>query len=91
MAIRFSLSIQDSNTDTIGPIMLAYNQRTASGFIEGQECCIEKLEALGGTFSYQVPVDLFQDESVPLTRQLKDLMNLATIWTDYTQDFQIPA
>lgn len=91
MAIRFSLTIQDSNTDTIGPIMLAYNQRTASGYIEGQECCIEKLEALGGTFSYQVPVDLFQDESVPLTRQLKDLMNLATIWTDYTQDFQIPA
>jgi hypothetical protein len=89
--MRFSITIQDSNTDTIGPIMLAYNQRTASGFIEAQECCIEKLEALGGTFSYQVPVDLFQDESVPLTRQLKDLMNLATIWTDYTQDFQIPA
>lgn len=37
------------------------------------------------------PVDLFNDESVPLTRQLKDLMNLSTIWTDYTQDFQIPA
>ena len=37
------------------------------------------------------PVDLFNDESVPLTRQLKDLTNLATIWTDYTQDFQIPA
>jgi len=89
--MRFSLTIQDSNTDTIGPIMLAYNQRTASGYIEGQECCIEKLEALGGTFSYQVPIDLFQDESVPLTRQLKDLQNLATIWTDYTQDFQIPA
>ena len=37
------------------------------------------------------PVDLFNDESVPLTRQLKDLTNLATIWTDYTKDFQIPA
>jgi len=37
------------------------------------------------------PVDLFNDESIPLTRQLKDLMNLATIWTDYTKDFQIPA
>jgi hypothetical protein len=37
------------------------------------------------------PVDLFSDESIPLTRQLKDLMNLSTIWTDYTKDFQIPA
>ena len=37
------------------------------------------------------PVDLFNDESVDLTRQLKDLQNLATIWTDYTKDFQIPA
>ena len=37
------------------------------------------------------PVDLFNDESIPLTRQLKDLMNLSTIWTDYTKDFQIPA
>lgn len=37
------------------------------------------------------PVDLFDDESVPLTRQLKDLQDLATIWTDYTKDFQIPA
>lgn len=37
------------------------------------------------------PVDLFNDESVELTRQLKDLMNLSTIWTDYTKDFQIPA
>jgi hypothetical protein len=89
--MRFSLSIQDSATDTITPIMVAYNARTASGYIEGQECCIEKLQALGGTFSYLMPVDLFNDESVPLTRQLKDLQNLSTIWTDYTQDFQIPA
>ena len=37
------------------------------------------------------PVDLFNDESVSLTRQLKDLQDLSTVWTDYTQDFQIPA
>jgi hypothetical protein len=45
-------------------------------------------------FSLQIdgtPVDLFNDESIPLTRQLKDLMNLSTVWTDYTKDFQIPA
>jgi len=46
--IRFSLSIQDNNTDTITPIMSAYYQRTISGYVEGQECCVEKLEALGG-------------------------------------------
>ena len=89
--IRFSLSIQDNNTDTITPIMSAYYQRTISGYVEGQECCVEKLEALGGTFSELIPVDLFNDESIPLTRQLKDLMNLSTVWTDYTKDFQIPA
>lgn len=89
--IRFSLSIQDNNEDTITPIMSAYYQRTKSGYIEAEQCCIEKLEALGGTFSELIPVDLFNDESIPLTRQLKDLMNLSTIWTDYTKDFQIPA
>jgi len=89
--IRFSLSIQDNNADTITPIMSAYYQRTKSGYIEAEQCCIEKLEALGGTFSELIPVDLFNDESIPLTRQLKDLMNLSTIWTDYTKDFQIPA
>jgi hypothetical protein len=38
-----------------------------------------------------IPVDLFNDESVELNRQLKDLQDLSTIWTDYTQSFQIPA
>lgn len=89
--MRFSLAIQDSATDTIGPILEAYNARTKSGYVEGVECCVEKLQALGGTFSYLMPVDLFNDESVQLTRQLKDLQDLSTIWTDYTQDFQIPA
>ena len=38
-----------------------------------------------------IPVDLFNDESVELNRQLKDLQDLSTVWTDYTQAFQIPA
>lgn len=45
-------------------------------------------------FSLQIdgiPVDLFHDESVELNRKLKDLQDLSTIWTDYTQNFQIPA
>jgi hypothetical protein len=45
-------------------------------------------------FSLQIdgtPVDLFNDESVELNRQLKDLQDLSSVWTDYTQDFQIPA
>lgn len=37
------------------------------------------------------PVDLFNDESIQLSRQLKDLQDLATIWTDYTQSFTIPS
>ena len=89
--IRFSLTIEGSNTGTIPPIMSAYYARCASGYLEGEQCVVNGLQALGGTFDTMVPVDLFNDESVPLTRQLKDLMNLATIWTDYTQDFQIPA
>ena len=89
--IRFSLTIEGSNTGTIPPIMSAYYARCASGYVEGEQCVVNGLQALGGTFDTMVTVDLFNDESVPLTRQLKDLMNLATIWTDYTQDFQIPA
>lgn len=45
-------------------------------------------------FSLQIdgiPVDLFNDETIELNRQLKDLQDLSTVWTDYTQSFQIPA
>lgn len=37
------------------------------------------------------PVDLFNDESVELNRQLKDLQDLSTIWTDFSQSFTIPS
>ena len=91
MELRFSLTIDNGVEDTITPIMTALATRAVSGFTEGQQCCIEKLEALGGAFNELLPVDLFQDESVELNRQLKDLQDLSTIWTDYTQAFQIPA
>jgi hypothetical protein len=91
MELRFSLTIDNGVEDTITPIMTALATRAVSGYIEGQQCCIEKLEALGGAFNELLPVDLFQDESVELNRQLKDLQDLSTIWTDYTQSFQIPA
>jgi hypothetical protein len=91
MELRFSLTIDNGVEDTITPIMTALAIRAVSGFTEGQQCCIEKLEALGGAFNELLPVDLFQDESVELNRQLKDLQDLSTIWTDYTQAFQIPA
>ena len=45
-------------------------------------------------FSLQIdgtPVDLFNDETVELSRQVKDLQDLSSVWTDYTQNFQIPA
>lgn len=35
--------------------------------------------------------DLYKDETISLTRQLKDLQNLSTTYTDFTQSFQIPA
>lgn len=35
--------------------------------------------------------DLFKDETISLTRQLKDLQNLNSVYTDFTQSFQIPA
>jgi hypothetical protein len=91
MELRFSLTIDNGVEDTITPIMTALATRAVSGFTEAQQCCIEKLEALGGAFNELLPVDLFQDESVELNRQLKDLQDLSTIWTDYTQSFQIPA
>ena len=37
------------------------------------------------------PIDLFNDESVQLSRQVKDLQDLSTCWTDYTQNFTIPS
>jgi hypothetical protein len=37
------------------------------------------------------PVDLFNDESINLTRQLKDLQELSTVYTDFTQSINIPA
>lgn len=37
------------------------------------------------------PVDLFNDESINLSRQLKDLQDLATVFTDFTQSINIPA
>jgi hypothetical protein len=91
MELRFSLTIDNGVEDTITPIMTALATRAVSGFTEAQDCCIAKLEALGGAFNELLPVDLFQDESVELNRQLKDLQDLSTIWTDYTQAFQIPA
>ena len=36
-------------------------------------------------------IDLFNDESVQLSRQVKDLQDLSTCWTDYTQNFTIPS
>ena len=38
-----------------------------------------------------VVLDLFDDEQVTLTRQIKDLSDLKSVYTDYTQSFQIPA
>ena len=89
MELRFSLTIDNGVTDTITPIVTAYVSRAI--YSEANGCVTDGLLALGGQFNEIIPVDLFQDESVELNRQLKDLQDLSTIWTDYTQNFQIPA
>jgi hypothetical protein len=37
------------------------------------------------------PIDLFQDEVVKLTRQVKDVSDLSQARTDFTQQFTIPS
>jgi hypothetical protein len=53
--IRFSLTIEGSNTGTIPPIMSAYYARSASGYVEAEQCVVNGLQALGGTFDTMVP------------------------------------
>lgn len=36
-------------------------------------------------------LDMFDDESIVLTKQVKNLQNVASIQSDYTQSFQVPA
>src|SRR5210317_507322 len=58
---------------------------------EAQECLIDGLKALGGTFEVETPVDLFGDETIQLTRQIKELQDLSNAHTDFTQQFTIPS
>jgi len=38
-----------------------------------------------------VSADLYADETTNLVRQVKDFSKVETVYTDYTQSFQIPA
>lgn len=38
-----------------------------------------------------VTADLFDDEAIVLTRQIKDFSKVESVYTDYTQSFQLPA
>lgn len=38
-----------------------------------------------------INADLYDDESVTLVRQIKDYTDVSTTYTDYTQNFQLPA
>ena len=84
MTLRFSLLIEQTSTQTSSSFA---NQQWQTITTEWQD--------IDETYNIEqnayVPIDLFQDESVELNRQLKDLQDLSTIWTDYTQAFQIPA
>lgn len=85
--MRFSLNIKQG-TDTITPYMSPYLSRCE--ICESPECVISALESLGGTFAPYVPVHLFQDETIQLTRAIKDFLTTAAR-TDFTQQFNIPS
>jgi hypothetical protein len=84
MELRFSLLIEQTSN------------QTSSSFANLQwQNITTQWQDINETYNIDtgvyVPIDLFQDESVELNRQLKDLQDLSTVWTDYTQNFQIPA
>ena len=58
---------------------------------EGRECLVNGLKALGGTRVLGGPLDLFSDETIQLTRQIKELQDLSNAHTDFTQQFTIPS
>ena len=87
--MRFSLVIK-TGTNDITQYLSAMAARTGVIF-EAQECLIDGLKALGGTFEVETPVDLFGDETIQLTRQIKELQDLSNAHTDFTQQFTIPS
>ena len=87
--MRFSLVIK-TGTNDITQYLSAMAARTGVIF-EAQECLIDGLKALGGTFEVETPVDLFGDETIQLTRQIKELQDLSNAHTDFTQQFIIPS
>ena len=87
--MRFSLVIKPYN-DTITEYVSAMDARTDVIF-EGRECLVNGLKALGGTRVLGGPLDLFSDETIQLTRQIKELQDLSNAHTDFTQQFTIPS
>jgi len=87
--MRFSLVIKPYN-DTITQYVSSMDSRTDVIF-EGRECLVNGLKALGGTRVLGGPLDLFGDETIQLTRQIKELQDLSNAHTDFTQQFTIPS
>ena len=87
--MRFSLVIKPYN-DTITEYVSAMDART-DVILEGRECLVNGLKALGGTRILGGPLDLFDDETIELTREIKDLSDLSSAHTDFTQQFTIPS
>ena len=87
--MRFSLVIKPYN-DTITEYVSSMDARTDVIF-EGRECLVNGLKALGGTRVVGGPLDLFGDETIQLTRQIKELQDLSNAHTDFTQQFTIPS
>lgn len=65
-----------------------------SGVFEGFQCCVDDVEALGGTMGNVTSakrIDTFDDEKIQVTSTLQNVNDIAKIFTDYSQSFSVPA
>lgn len=86
----------ESYEDTTELTALNFRSRVLadSGVFEGFQCCVDDVEALGGTMGNVTSakrIDTFDDEKIQVTSTLQNVNDIAKIFTDYSQSFSVPA
>lgn len=86
----------ESYEDTTELTALNFRSRVLadSGIFEGFQCCVDDVEALGGTMGNVTSakrIDTFDDEKIQVTSTLQNVNDIAKIFTDYSQSFSVPA
>ena len=64
------------------------------GVFEADNCCIDTVQSLGGTFGNTVTakrIELFEDEKISVTSSIQNINDISKVFTDYSQSFTIPA